>query len=40
MPLARIGVASEGSFGPHPLFPFVPLGQEPVLLIDRETAST
>lgn len=37
MPLARIGVASEGSFGPHPLFPFVPLGQELVLLIDRET---
>ena len=37
MPLARIGLASEGSFGPHPLVPFMPLGQELVLLIDRET---
>ena len=37
MPDVRIGVASEGSFGPHPLIPFLPLGQELVLLIDRET---
>ena len=37
MPDARIGVASEGSFGAHPLIPFLPLDQELVLLIDRET---
>lgn len=37
MPGASIGVASEGSFGPHPLIPFLPLGQELVLLVDRET---
>lgn len=34
---ARIGVASEGSFGPHPYIPFVPLGREILVLIDRET---
>lgn len=34
---ATIGLASEGSFGPHPLFPLVPLGREIVVLIDRET---
>jgi hypothetical protein len=37
VPRARIGVASEGSFGPHPTVPFLPLGRELVLLVDRET---
>lgn len=37
MPDARVGIASEGSFGPHPLVPFAALGRELVLLIDRET---
>lgn len=36
-PTARVGVASEGSFGPHPLIPFLPFGFELVVLIDRET---
>jgi hypothetical protein len=36
-PHARVGIASEGSFGPHPYIPFLPLGRELVLLIDRET---
>ncbi len=36
-PTARIGVASEGSFGPHPLIPFLPFGIELVVLIDRDT---
>lgn len=36
-PDARIGLASEGSFGPHPYLPFVPLGREVVVLTDRET---
>ena len=35
-PYARVGVASEGSFGPHPYIPFLALGRELVLLIDRE----
>jgi hypothetical protein len=34
---ARFGLASEGSFGPHPSVPFVAGGIELVLLIDRET---
>ena len=29
------GVASEGSFGPHPHVPFVPLDTELVMLLDR-----
>lgn len=29
-----IGLSSEGSFGPHPLIPFVPLNIEYVMLID------
>jgi hypothetical protein len=37
MPEARVGLASEGSFGPHPVLPFAALGREMVLLIDRET---
>lgn len=36
-PHARVAVASEGSFGPHPWIPFVPLGRELVLLVDRQT---
>lgn len=34
---ARLGVASEGSFGPHPSILLVPGGVELVLLLDRET---
>lgn len=37
VPHARVAVASEGSFGPHPQIPFVPLGRELVLLVDRQT---
>lgn len=36
-PAALVGVASEGSFGPHPLIPFLPFGLELVVLIDRVT---
>ncbi len=35
VPSARVGLASEGSFGPHPQLPFLPFGQEIVVLIDR-----
>ena len=35
-PYARVGIASEGTFGPHPYSPFLALGRELVLLIDRE----
>jgi hypothetical protein len=35
-PYACVGIASEGSFGPHPYIPFLALGRELVLLIDRE----
>jgi hypothetical protein len=35
VPDATVGLASEGSFGSHPALPFVPLGAELVLLIDR-----
>jgi hypothetical protein len=34
-PTVRVGLASEGSFGAHPLIPFVPFGLELVVLIDR-----
>lgn len=37
MPAAHIGVASEGSFGPHPHVPFIALGRELVVMIDRES---
>ncbi|NDV89499.1 hypothetical protein GTW51_22930 [Aurantimonas aggregata] len=33
-PGARVAVASEGSFGPHPQIPFVPLAREIVVLKD------
>jgi hypothetical protein len=36
-PCARVGIASEGSFGPHPYIPFLSLGRELIVLIDRET---
>jgi len=34
-PSARVAVASEGSFGPHPQIPFVPLAREIVVMQDR-----
>jgi hypothetical protein len=36
VPEARIGLASEGSFGPHPSLPFAALNRELVVMIDRE----
>lgn len=36
-PQVRIMVASEGTFAPHPAIPFLPVGDELVLLVDRET---
>ena len=30
-----LGIASEGSFGPHPVVPFLPIGQEWLTLVDR-----
>lgn len=36
-PDARLGLASEGSFGPHPQVPFVSWGSEQVVLVDRAT---
>ena len=33
---ACYGVASEGSFGPHPYIPFIPGGQEILYFIDRK----
>ncbi|GAB0120131.1 hypothetical protein Acid7E03_42030 [Acidisoma sp. 7E03] len=35
-PGARVGLASEGSFGPHPHVPFFAMGHEIVMMIDRE----
>lgn len=37
IPDARVAVASEGSFGPDPVIPFLGLGRELVLLVDRES---
>jgi hypothetical protein len=34
------GIASEGSFGPHPLFTFIPAGFELLALVDDERGST
>lgn len=31
-----LAVASEGSFGPHPLFPFIPSAHERMVFIDRK----
>lgn len=36
-PSSRVGFASEGSFGPHPYIPFLAIGRELVLMIDRES---
>ena len=36
-PRARVGIASEGSFGPHRQIPLLSFGHEIVVLIDRET---
>ncbi|WP_265519773.1 DUF6671 family protein [Nitratireductor luteus] len=36
-PEAHVATASEGSFGPHPFIPFVPLGREIVVLLDRDS---
>ena len=36
-PLARVALASEGSFGPHPYIPFLAIGREIVMLTDRDT---
>lgn len=35
-PHAEFGLASEGSFGPHPMVPWVPGGRELVLLVRRD----
>ena len=37
---ASLGLASEGSFGPHPAIPFLPVGQEVLVFIDRERQLT
>ena len=37
VPSARVGLASEGSFGPHPVVPFLAIGRELVLMIDRDS---
>lgn len=31
-----IGIASEGSFGPHPIFSYVPMNRELILFVDKE----
>lgn len=36
-PEACVGLASEGSFGPHPSLPFAALDRELVVMIDRES---
>ena len=36
-PSARVGLASEGSFGQHPYVPFLVIGRELVLMVDRES---
>ncbi|MGC5196745.1 DUF6671 family protein, partial [Aphanothece microscopica] len=35
-----LGLASEGSFGPHPAVPFLPVGQEVLVFIDLERELT
>ena len=37
VPEIDLAIASEGSFGPHPFIPLLPLGREIVLLTDRKT---
>ena len=36
-PSARVGLASEGSFGAHPYIPFLAFGRELILMVDRES---
>lgn len=36
VPEAAFGLASEGSFGPHPWLPFVAGGRELIVLVDRD----
>jgi len=36
-PLARVGLASEGSFGRHPHIPFLAIGRELILMVDRDS---
>jgi hypothetical protein len=31
-----LAIASEGSFGPHPSFPFIPANEELLLMVDRK----
>jgi hypothetical protein len=31
-----LGIANEGSFGPHPGFPFIPVNEEFIILIDKK----
>jgi hypothetical protein len=38
-PQAQTGLASEGSFGPHPHVPFLAIGRELVLMVDRASGS-
>ena len=35
-PYARVGIASEGDFGPHPYIPYLAVGRELIMPIDRE----
>ncbi len=35
-----LGVATEGSFGPHPLIPFIPFHQEMIVFIDQQIGLT
>jgi hypothetical protein len=37
LPNVLVGLASEGSFGPHPFIPFLNLEREIVMLVDRNT---
>lgn len=36
----ELGIASEGSYGPHPVVPFLPLGRELIVLVDAERGIT
>ena len=36
-PSVRVGLASEGSFGPHPHIPFLAIGRELIVMVDRKS---
>ena len=36
-PSIRVGLASEGSFGPHPQLPILAIGRELIVMVDRES---